>query len=66
VLDEQVGLVDALTPAVRLGPWPGRAFASITLAALLFAGVRSRRGRSVVRTSHPDAPDSPDQEMSLT
>ncbi|GAA1973601.1 apolipoprotein N-acyltransferase [Nocardioides panacihumi] len=66
VLDEQVGLVDALTPAVRLGPWPGRAFAVITLGALLFAGLQGRRRRSVVRASHPDAPDSPDQEMSLT
>lgn len=69
VLDEQVGLVDALTPAVRLGPWPGRALAAVTVAGLLLGTLAGRRRRSVgpaVRDDAPDAPDAPDQEMSLT
>ncbi|WP_459985252.1 apolipoprotein N-acyltransferase [Nocardioides sp. AN3] len=66
VLDEQVGLVDALTPAVRLGPWTGRAFAVVTLVALAVAVVTRRRRRSVDPAPQHDAPDAPDQEMSLT
>jgi apolipoprotein N-acyltransferase len=69
VLDERVGLVDALTPAVRLGPWPGRVLAGVTVVGLLLAAVTRRRRRSVdpaPRDDTPDAPDATDQEMSLT
>jgi len=66
VLDEQVGLVDALTPAVRLGPWPGRGAAAVTVIGLVLVGVGRRRRRRVVATPRHDAPDAPDQEMSLT
>jgi apolipoprotein N-acyltransferase len=66
VLDEQVGLVDALTPAVRLGPWTGRAFALLTIVGLGIAITTRRRRRSVAPAPHHDAPDAPDHEMSLT
>jgi apolipoprotein N-acyltransferase len=66
VLDERVGLVDALTPAVRLGAWPGRGFAAVTVAALASAALLHRRRRSVGPTTQHGAPDAPDQEMSLT
>jgi apolipoprotein N-acyltransferase len=66
VLDEQVGLVDAVTPAVRLGQWPGRGLAGVTVLELLLATLARRRRRSVPPTLRHDAPDTPDQEMSLT
>jgi len=66
VLEEQVGLVDALTPAVRLGAWPGRALAVVTVVGLVLAAVGGRRRRSVGPAPRDDAPDAPDQEMSLT
>jgi apolipoprotein N-acyltransferase len=66
VLDERVGLVDAVTPAVRMGPWPGRGFAAATIAGLLLAALLRRRRRRVGATPQHDAPDAPDQEMSLT
>lgn len=36
VLVEQVGLVDSITPAVRLGAWPGRFLIALTAVGLLF------------------------------
>jgi apolipoprotein N-acyltransferase len=72
VLDEQVGLVDALTPAVRMGQWPGRALSGVTIVGLVLAALTRRRRRSVGPAPQhdapgaPDAPDAPDQEMSLT
>jgi apolipoprotein N-acyltransferase len=66
VLDERVGLVGALTPAVRLGAWPGRGFAALTVAGLVVATLARRRRRSVGPATPDGAPDAPDQEMSLT
>ncbi|HWI42442.1 MAG TPA: apolipoprotein N-acyltransferase [Nocardioides sp.] len=45
VLDEQVGLVHGLTPAMWLGAWPARLFALVSLAALLAGTVAYRRGQ---------------------
>ncbi|WP_435769847.1 apolipoprotein N-acyltransferase [Nocardioides sp. SYSU DS0651] len=45
VLLEQVGLSDGLTPAMRLGAWPARAFTLLTLGALLVGAIAYRRGR---------------------
>ncbi|WP_140403827.1 MULTISPECIES: apolipoprotein N-acyltransferase [unclassified Nocardioides] len=36
VLVEQVGLIDAVTPAVRLGAWPGRFLIALTAVGLVF------------------------------
>ena len=66
VLNEQVGLVDALTPAVRMGPWPGRGLAVLTVVGLLLSAATRRRRRSVEPAPQHDAPDTPDQELSLT
>lgn len=66
VLNERVGLVDALTPAVRLGAWPGRGAAAGTIVGLMLAGLTRRGRRTVGTAAHHDAPDAPDQEMSLT
>jgi apolipoprotein N-acyltransferase len=66
VLNEQVGLVDTLTPAVRLGAWPGRAAALATVVGLVLAGLARRRRRTVGSAPQQGAPDAPDQEMSLT
>jgi apolipoprotein N-acyltransferase len=65
VLNEQVGLVDALTPAVRMGAWPGRGLAALTVLGLLLSA-DIRRRRSVAPTPDPGAPDAPEQELSLT
>jgi apolipoprotein N-acyltransferase len=44
VLVEQVGLTDALTPAMRIGPWSGRVAAVLTLLGLLLVLLPYRRG----------------------
>jgi apolipoprotein N-acyltransferase len=51
VLVEQVGLVSALTPAVRMGAWPGRVVVALTLIGLLFIRRSYRPRRSVVPTA---------------
>jgi apolipoprotein N-acyltransferase len=66
VLDEEVGLVDALTPAVRLGPWPGRALAVVTLVGLVLGVAAGRRRRSVTPARRERAVEPPQQEPSLT
>ncbi|WP_408899456.1 apolipoprotein N-acyltransferase [Nocardioides sp. R1-1] len=45
VLVEEVGLSAALTPAMRLGPWPTRLFTLLTLGALVSGAVAYRRRR---------------------
>jgi apolipoprotein N-acyltransferase len=45
VLVEPVGLSDALTPAMRLGPWTGRAAMLVTLLGLLVVLLPYRRRR---------------------
>ena len=43
VLLEQVSLVDALTPAVRMGLWPGRIAVALTVLGLLLSVLTYRR-----------------------
>ncbi len=45
VLVEEVALMSGLTPAVRLGAWPGRVIALATLVGLLLGTVAYRRER---------------------
>ena len=45
VLVEQVSLVDALTPAVRAGLWPGRAAVALTVLGLALSVLTYRRER---------------------
>lgn len=45
VLDEQVGLSDALTPAMRLGPWTARAALATTVLGLALVLLPYRRRR---------------------
>jgi apolipoprotein N-acyltransferase len=45
VIVEQVGLVDQLTPAIRLGAWPARVFTGLSLLGLALGVLVSRRGR---------------------
>lgn len=54
VLVQRVGLVSGLTPAVRLGAWPARGAAAVTVVGLLIVVVGGRR-RSVHR-GDDDAP----------
>jgi apolipoprotein N-acyltransferase len=44
VLVERVRLADDLTPAVRIGPWLGRAAAVAALLALVLGALPYRRG----------------------
>jgi apolipoprotein N-acyltransferase len=44
-LDTRVGLFSAVTPAVRIGPWLGRACAAAVIVGWLLAGTRYRRRR---------------------
>jgi apolipoprotein N-acyltransferase len=43
VLVEQVGLSDALTPAMRMGPWTGRLAAGLTILGILLVLLPYRR-----------------------
>ncbi len=45
VLQEQVSLVDELTPAVRMGLWPGRIAVALTLLGLALTVLTYRRDR---------------------
>ena len=56
-LVEQVDLVSSVTPAVRLGSWPGRGLAVLTLVGLAFSGVPYRR--SCARPKAEPAPPEP-------
>jgi apolipoprotein N-acyltransferase len=47
VLVEQVGLSDALTPAMRLGPWTGRVAAGLTILGVLLVLLPYRRQRQL-------------------
>jgi apolipoprotein N-acyltransferase len=53
VLLEEVALIDTLTPATRIGPWPGRSAALLTVLGLLVAlrGRRTRRQPEVPPTA---------------
>lgn len=69
VLSAEVGLVDNLTPAVRMGLWPGRVCVTLAALGLLFSLLFARRryGRAPLPTTpaHPAAPE-PRNETSLT
>jgi apolipoprotein N-acyltransferase len=57
VLVEQVGLVGALTPAMRIGPWSGRVVIGLTVLGLVMGLVSSRRRpRTGEREAEPDLP----------
>jgi apolipoprotein N-acyltransferase len=43
VLTADVGLVDEVTPGVRLGPWPGRVAVAVTLVGLAWSVLTYRR-----------------------
>jgi apolipoprotein N-acyltransferase len=66
VLEDRVVLVDELTPAVRMGPWPGRLAVALTLLGLVLVRLpyRRRRGEEVtderVRTTGTDRDGRPD------
>jgi apolipoprotein N-acyltransferase len=57
-VDSRVGLYDAVTPAVRLGPWLGRACAALVVVGWLLALGQYRRTRSTpgASTSAVSAP----------
>src|SRR5690606_40778294 len=52
VLVEEVGLSTAVTPAVRMGVWPGRVIVVAVLGHLLLTLASYRRGRSAATTDH--------------
>ena len=54
VLTADVGLVDEVTPGVRLGPWPGRVFVALTLLGLAWSVLTYRRRDDRART-HEEA-----------
>jgi apolipoprotein N-acyltransferase len=68
VLEEQVGLGAAITPAVRLGPWTGRACVVLTIAGLLLGAFPYRRQRQLRdrRSDDVRAPDAPQPSSAPT
>jgi apolipoprotein N-acyltransferase len=66
ILEQTVGLSSSLTPAMRIGPWPGRAISALAVVALLCGAVTYRRSRGeetspagsrALRRVHRDAAD---------
>ena len=60
VLEQRVALVDELTPAVRMGLWPGRLAVALVVVGLAWSLVTYRRGRS--RKGVPDDAGQPDRD----
>jgi apolipoprotein N-acyltransferase len=58
-LSQQVGLISATTPAVRMGPWPGRACLVLTLLGLALALVPYRRSTRQRRDQGQPAETAP-------
>jgi apolipoprotein N-acyltransferase len=57
-VDTRVGLFDAVTPAVRMGPWPGRLCQGLVILGWLLAlgqYRRTRRARTADAVGVPDA-----------
>jgi apolipoprotein N-acyltransferase len=65
VLVEQVTLMSGVTPAVRLGAWPGRVFAVLTCLGLVLGVITyRRRGDSARRAPTPeDVASRPDERQ---
>ncbi|TNM39753.1 apolipoprotein N-acyltransferase [Nocardioides albidus] len=62
VLVERVGLSTALTPAMRLGPWPARILGLLTIGALVSGAVTYRRRRELDGPTLENEPeDQPDR-----
>ena len=53
VLSATVELIDVRTPAVRLGPWPGRVFIVLSLVGLVLGGLAYRRSRKDAGSAPP-------------
>ena len=49
VLEERIGLDEGLTPAVRMGAWPGRLFMGVSALGFLLGVVPYRRQRQAAR-----------------
>ncbi|WP_244928193.1 apolipoprotein N-acyltransferase [Nocardioides sp. W7] len=62
VLVEEVGLVDAVTPGIRVGPWVARLCILVTLAGLLYSLLAYRRQRRRSRVVVPGPPGPELQE----
>jgi apolipoprotein N-acyltransferase len=56
VLVERVGLVQGLTPAMRMGPWVDRLLLGLTLLGMLLALASGRGRRTTALLGEPDAP----------
>jgi apolipoprotein N-acyltransferase len=59
VLVERVGLSTELTPAIRLGVWPSRVFAGLSILGVLLGGIAYRRQRE--QAESPPAADDPSE-----
>jgi apolipoprotein N-acyltransferase len=59
VLVERVGLSTELTPAIRLGVWPSRVLAGLSILGFLLGGIAYRRQRA--QTESPPAADDPSE-----
>jgi apolipoprotein N-acyltransferase len=59
-VDSRVGLFDAVTPAVRIGPWLGRGCAGLVVVGWLVAAGQYRRSRRA-RSTETVAPASTDR-----
>ena len=62
VLVEDVGLSSAVTPGVRLGAWPGRACAAVTVVGLLLGLLPYRRRRTITEPAPAPSQTEPDPE----
>jgi apolipoprotein N-acyltransferase len=64
VLEGRLGLTSQLTPAVRMGVWPGRVAAGLTILGVLLVLLPYRRGRK--EDLGPGEPEIRELEPSLT
>lgn len=62
VLVGEVTLTDELTPAVALGPWPGRVIVGITIVSIAFISVTYRRKGAAGAGATPAAARAADRE----
>jgi len=64
VLVEEVGLATAVTPAVRLGAWPGRVCAVLTITGLAVGALPYRRRRTPQESEPAPTDTTPDKVLS--